>query len=155
MGSEVLSSDKEPQATRDKMVCLRLILLLSLLSLCLASQGRPGSCETSRCRHHSVTAAVYCLSGQNSRCCDYIGGGGGGSGWNPGNNNKPGSCPPYNGRRRRRSPEEAPRHHGGSGYNPGHHHNQGGCIRDTECPRSLKCCYLHGGSQCTTPQYWG
>merc|ERR1712183_978367 len=73
---EVLSSDKEPQATRDKMVCLRLILLLSLLSLCLASQGRPGSCETSRCRHHSVTAAVCCLSGQNSRCCDYIGGGG-------------------------------------------------------------------------------
>merc|ERR1712038_1244163 len=141
--------------TSDKMCCLRLILVLSLISLVLTARGRPGSCETSTCRYNSATAAVCCNSGRNSRCCSYIGGAGGGSGWNGGNNNKPGSCPPYNGRRGRRSPEDAPWHHGGSGYHPGHHENHGRCIRDSECPRSLKCCYLYGGYQCTTPQYWG
>ena len=91
-----------------------------------------------------------------SRCCAYVGGGGGGSAWNSGgnSNNKPGTCPPYNGRRRR-SPEKAPWIHGGSGYNPGHHQSHGRCIRDSECPGSLKCCYLYSGYQCTQPQFWG
>merc|ERR1711874_145739 len=124
----------------DKMVGLRIILVPSLMiSLSLAS-----ICQTSRCRNNFLTATVCCNSGKNFRCCDYSGGGGR-------NNNKPGSCPPYHGRMRR-SPERAPWDHGGSGYNPGHHHHPGRCIRDSECPRSLKCCYLHGGYQCTTPQ---
>merc|ERR1739842_167755 len=95
------------------------------------------------------------------------------------NNNKPGSCPSYNGRRKR-GPEDAPwasnsggRHYGGggwnnggggwnnggnwnsggSGYNPGYNNGYGGgrCIRDSECPGSLKCCYLYNGYQCTQP----
>merc|ERR1712226_1727834 len=136
MGSEVLAADQ--------MGSLRLILYLCLVSLALTARGRPGSCETSRCRASSVTATACCISGRNSRCCSY-------SGWN---NNKPGSCPPYHGRRRR-SPEEAPWRHGGSGFNPGHHQDHGRCIRDSECPGSLKCCYLTSGYQCTQPQYWG
>ena len=93
------------------------------------------------------------------RCCFYTGGGGGG-GWNNGggyNNNKPGSCPPYNGRRKR-SPEEAPWNNGGSGYNPGHGHGGHGggrCIRDSECPGAMKCCYRRSGYQCTRPHYYG
>merc|ERR1712024_341651 len=130
MGSEVLRADK--------MVCLRIILVLSLISLSLAAHRRGGPrCETFRCRSNTITATHCCNSGINSRCCAYIGGGGGGSGWNSGgnNNNKPGTCPPYHGRR-------SSWQHGGSGYNPGSHQHHGRCIRDSECPGELKCCYL-------------
>merc|ERR1712154_476599 len=90
MGSQCEVSDE------DKMVGLRIILVLSLMiSLSLASL-----CQTSRCRNNFLTATVCCNSGKNFRCCDYSGGGGR-------NNNKPGSCPPYHGRRRR-SPERTP-----------------------------------------------
>merc|ERR1712117_51800 len=49
----------------------------------------------------------------------------------------------------------------GSGFNPGYNNgwNNGGgggrCIRDSECPGSLKCCYLYNGYQCIQPQYYG
>ena len=53
----------------------------------------------------------------------------------------------------------------GSGFNPGYNNgwgngnggwnNGGRCIRDSECPGSLKCCYLYNGYQCTQPQYYG
>merc|ERR1719244_1773473 len=77
--------------------------------------------------------------------------------------NKPGQCPTYNGRKRR-SPEQLSSsgrtfgnnggwNNGGQGYNPGY--NYGRCIRDSECPGSLKCCYLYNGYQCTQPQYYG
>merc|ERR1712038_2203820 len=103
------------------------------------------------------------------------GGGGGWNNGGDYNNNKPGSCPPYNGRRKRSPEEapwatnSGGRHYGnggwsggsgrypsynngygngGSGFNPGY--NNGGygggrCIRDSECPGSLKCCYLYSG----------
>merc|ERR1711936_1357255 len=152
----VLTPNKE-------MIILRIILLISLISLSLASIGRDerrfGNCDTSTCRYDQGRARQCCDSGRNTRCCFYIGGEGGG-GWNNGggyNNNKPGSCPPYNGRRRR-SPEEAPWNNGGSGYNPGHGHGGHGggrCIRDSECPGAMKCCYRRSGYQCTRPQYYG
>merc|ERR1712038_605199 len=44
---------------------------------------------------------------------------------------------------------------GGSGYNPGYGNGGGRCIRDSECPGSLKCCYLYSGYQCTQPQFYG
>merc|ERR1719499_2081877 len=138
-----------------------------------------GDCQTSRCRSDYSRAEYCCRSGKNTGCCAYAGGnyGNGGSwgngGANNGNyNNKPGSCPPYNGRKKR-SPEQDPRLSGGrfnggrwssggwatggQGFNPGYNNNYGNgrCIRDSECPGSLKCCYLYNGYQCTQPQYFG
>merc|ERR1711915_1074776 len=49
--------------------------------------------------------------------------------------NKTGSCPPYLGR---------------TGRSIGQ--NNGRCIRDSDCPSQLKCCYLTQGYQCTRPQ---
>merc|ERR1719376_1555558 len=40
------------------------------------------------------------------------------------------------------------------GFYPGNSNN-GHCIRDSECPGSLKCCYLANGYQCIRPQYYG
>merc|ERR1711874_134448 len=153
-------------------ISLRIVLLISLISLSLAAIGRDekrfGNCDTSTCRYDQGRARQCCDSGRNTRCCRYTGGGNGGwnnggggwnnggGGWNNGggyNNNKPGSCPPYSGRRKR-SPEEAPWNNGGSGYNPGHGHGGHGgerCIRDSECPGAMKCCYRRSGYQCTRP----
>merc|ERR1711936_1511116 len=114
----VLTPNKE-------MIILRIILLISLISLSLAAIGRDerrfGNCDTSTCRYDQGRARQCCDSGRNTRCCRYTGGGNGG-GYN---NNKPGSCPPYSGRRKR-SPEEAPwatnsggRHYGNGGWSGG------------------------------------
>merc|ERR1712073_204496 len=100
-----------------KMTNLRIILLLSLLTLSLAAIGKDektfgwmgdlifGNCDTSTCRYDQGRARQCCDSGRNTRCCRYTGGGNGGwnngggggnngGGWNNGggyNNNKPGS----------------------------------------------------------------
>merc|ERR1711915_1137571 len=111
-----------------------------------------GSCVIFRCMLDSGQAQYCCGSGRNKRCCSYYGGGGG---WNNGNNggynnNKPGTCPPYDGRYKRSPvPQDANggRHFGGGGGNNGWNNGGGGyggrCIRDSECPGSLKCCYLY------------
>eukprot|EP00092_Neocalanus_flemingeri_P030600 GFUD01033225.1.p1 GENE.GFUD01033225.1~~GFUD01033225.1.p1 ORF type:complete len:175 (-),score=34.79 GFUD01033225.1:74-598(-) len=136
-----------------------------------------GNCQISGCRSDISRAQYCCRTGKNTRCCSYTGGNGGngnnGGNWNNGgnNNNKAGTCPNYNGRKKR-SPEQAPRgsnsgssfghnnggwNNGGQGFRPGHNNNngQGRCIRDSECPGSLKCCYLYNGYQCTQPQHYG
>merc|ERR1711872_128361 len=120
--------------------------------------GNYGSCRISICRTQLSRAEYCCSSGENRGCCSYTGGNGWNNGGNWGNgnyNNKPGQCPSYNGRKRR-SPEQSPRrsgssgrffgnnggwnhgwNNGGQGFNPGY--NNGRCIRDSECPGSLKC----------------
>ena len=153
---------------------------LAAISISSSRDGRTfGSCSTLRCSTDLGQAQYCCSSRRNTACCRYDGGYNGG--YNGGySNNKPGSCPSYSGRRRR-SPEEAPWSRGGgygggsgrwssggyyggsgSGYNPGYNGGYGGgygsggqCIRDSECPGSLKCCFLYNGYQCYQPQYYG
>merc|ERR1719422_590882 len=114
---------------------------LAAISSSSSRDGRTfGSCSTLRCSTDLGQAQYCCSSRRNTACCRYDGGYNGG--YNGGySNNKPGSCPSYSGRRRR-SPEEAPWSCGG-GYGSG-----GQCIRDSECPGSLKCCFLYNGYQC-------
>merc|ERR1712179_57204 len=157
-------------STKMRLLCLSLFsLLLFFLHKTEAEiSGRTfGSCDTLRCMLDQGQAGYCCNSGRNRRCCSY----GGGDGWDNGNyggynNNKPGSCPSYNGRyfggvgsRPNGGYGNTGWNNGGSGYNPGYNggwNNGGGrCIRDSECPGSLKCRFLYNGYQCTQPQYYG
>merc|ERR1711953_1566024 len=81
-----------------EMTNLRIILLLSLLTLSLAAIGKDektfgwmgdlifGNCDTATCRYDRDRARECCNSGRNTRCCSYVAGGGGGGGWNNGGN---------------------------------------------------------------------
>merc|ERR1719499_2468362 len=78
-------------------------------------------------------------SGNSGGSWNTEGNGNNGGTWNNnghGNSgNKAGSCPSYLGRTGRSISQ-----------------NNGICIRDSDCPAQLKCCYLTQGYQCTRPQ---
>merc|ERR1712066_156850 len=177
------SSEVKAKMTRiSTYLCLIIGLLVPIT---LAQFGNFGSCQISLCRTRFSRAEYCCRTGENRGCCSYTGGNGinnggnwgnginNGGSWGNGNyNNKPGQCPSYNGRKKR-SAEQTPRQgrssgrtfgnnggwnngwNGGQGFNPGYNNNNGRCIRDSEFPGSLKCCYLYRGYQCTQPQYFG